>query len=124
MHAELLAPRDVDSSGISSSAAVGVACLLALEAASGLKVSRSDNILLDRCECRTPKLESRHLNLRGVWKISDRYIKRSCLIMSIKYLKFDVSAAAQVLNLSQGQKMCASSRVDQIPPLVLQAQIG
>lgn len=49
MHAELLAPRNVDSSGVSSSAAVGVASLLALEAANGLHVSALVNIELDRC---------------------------------------------------------------------------
>ena len=49
MHAELLAPRNADSSGVSSSAAVGVACLLALEAANDLEVSITDNVELDRC---------------------------------------------------------------------------
>ena len=49
MRGELLSSRDVDSSGISSSAAVGVACLLALEAVNGLTVSVLENIELDRC---------------------------------------------------------------------------
>ena len=51
MQAELLAPRNADSSGVSSSAAVGVACLMALEAANGLQVSTLENIELDRCAC-------------------------------------------------------------------------
>ena len=49
MHGELLSSRDVDSSGISSSAAVGVACLLALEAVNDLSVSALENIEFDRC---------------------------------------------------------------------------
>ena len=49
IHGELLAPQNADSSGISSSAAVGVACLLALEAANGLSISFMDNVELDRC---------------------------------------------------------------------------
>ena len=48
MRGELLSSRDVDSSGISSSAAVGVACLLALEAVNGLDLSVMENIELDR----------------------------------------------------------------------------
>ena len=48
MRAELLSSRDVDSSGISSSAAVGVASLLALEAVNDLSVSVLENIELDR----------------------------------------------------------------------------
>lgn len=44
----LWSPAGLDSSGISSSAAVGVAYLLALEAANGLEVQPADNIELDR----------------------------------------------------------------------------
>ena len=49
MCGELLSSREVDSSGISSSAAVGIACLLALEAVSGLSLPVLENIELDRC---------------------------------------------------------------------------
>ncbi len=56
MHGELLSSRDVDSSGISSSAAVGVACLLALEAVNDLSVSALENIELDRCALHMPLL--------------------------------------------------------------------
>ena len=49
MRGELLSSRDVDSSGISSSAAVGVACLLALEAVNGISLPLLENIELDRC---------------------------------------------------------------------------
>ena len=48
MHGELLSSSDVDSSGISSSAAVGVACLLGLEAVNELRLSVMENIELDR----------------------------------------------------------------------------
>lgn len=43
-----MAPVGLDSSGISSSAALGCACLLALEAVNALTMSCSDNIELDR----------------------------------------------------------------------------
>jgi len=45
--------------GLSSSAAFGVACLMALEAVNGLGVSRHDNILLDQ------KIENEYLGLRN-----------------------------------------------------------
>jgi mevalonate kinase len=48
MKGELLSSKDVDSSGISSSAAVGVACLLALEAVNDLHLSVMENVELDR----------------------------------------------------------------------------
>ena len=57
MRGELLSSRDVDSSGISSSAAVGVACLLALEAVNDLSISALENIELDR---RAPSHEAVH----------------------------------------------------------------
>lgn len=44
----LMAPAGLDSSGISSSAAVGTACLLALAQANGLALSIEENIELDR----------------------------------------------------------------------------
>ena len=44
----LLAPDQLDSSGISSSAAVGSACLLALEHANGLELTICQNVELDR----------------------------------------------------------------------------
>ncbi len=48
MSGVLIAPDRLDSSGISSSAAVGVACLLALQRANGLLLSTADNVELDR----------------------------------------------------------------------------
>lgn len=48
MSGVLMAPVGLDSSGISSSAAVGTACLLALERANGLALSIDENIELDR----------------------------------------------------------------------------
>lgn len=48
MSAVLMAPSGLDSSGISSSAAVGTACLMALEHANGLTLSTSENVELDR----------------------------------------------------------------------------
>jgi galacturonokinase len=48
MSGVLMAPQGLDSSGISSSAAVGTACLLALEHVNGLTLSISENVELDR----------------------------------------------------------------------------
>ncbi len=48
----IVSPEGLDSSGISSSAAVGVAYLLALQAANDLHdITPADTIELDRCVC-------------------------------------------------------------------------
>jgi len=44
----ITAPAGLHESGVSSSAAVGVACLLALEDANGLNVTPEENVELDR----------------------------------------------------------------------------
>lgn len=43
-----MAPPQLDSSGVSSSAALGCACLLALEDVNQLRLTTADNIELDR----------------------------------------------------------------------------
>lgn len=53
-----MAPPQLDSSGVSSSAALGCACLLALEDANGLtgQISLNQNIELDRRATAAPFL--------------------------------------------------------------------
>ena len=55
----LWAPRGMAGGGLSSSAAVGVACLLALEHANGLEVDDRENIDLDR------RIENDYIGLRN-----------------------------------------------------------
>eukprot|EP00873_Tetraselmis_striata_P015672 jgi/Tetstr1/435936/TSEL_024818.t1 len=55
----ITAPAGLHESGVSSSAAVGVACLLALEDANGLNVTPEENVELDRL------IENGYLGLRN-----------------------------------------------------------
>lgn len=59
INAHLWSPRGLDSGGISSSAAVGVAYLLALEEANGLQVTQEENVELDRL------IENEYLGLKN-----------------------------------------------------------
>ena len=85
MHAELLASGDADSSGVSSSAAVGVACLLALEAVNGLQVSIMENVELDRhacATCRIPYAPNGFLGVSPTCKAFDIILYSGCSYVS------------------------------------------